>query len=151
MAGLAGRRSRENHPDRLGSVAFFERTWTVGPIVKRIWTPSWAVFSAGWTLLMLAGFYWAIDMRGWRRWAFPLIVVGMNSIVMYCMAQLLKPWIRDTLKKHLDAPVRSLLNREPNFSIFDGTYGPIVESAAIVAVLWLVCLWLYRRRIFVRI
>jgi predicted acyltransferase len=135
----------------LGSAPFFERTWTLCPIVKRIWTPSWTVFSTGWTLLMLAAFYWLIDMRGWRRWTFPLIVVGMNSIAMYCMSQLLKPWIRATLKKHLDAPVRSLLNEDAKWGIFDGTYGPILESAAILLVLWLVCLWMYRRKIFIRI
>src|SRR5262249_32718686 len=58
---------------------------TVCPIVKRIWTPTWAIFSAGWTFYMLAGFYWLIDLAAFRRWAFPLVVVGMNSIAMYCM------------------------------------------------------------------
>src|SRR5262249_46330309 len=47
------------------------------PSVKRIWTPSWAVFSTGWTLWMLAAFYWLIDIRGCRAWAFPFVVVGM--------------------------------------------------------------------------
>ncbi|MFQ5732793.1 MAG: acyltransferase family protein, partial [Planctomycetaceae bacterium] len=54
--------------------------WSLCPIVKRIWTPSWAVFSAGWTFWMLAAFYWVIDVRGWKAWSFPLVVVGMNSI-----------------------------------------------------------------------
>jgi predicted acyltransferase len=112
---------------------------SVCPIVKRIWTPSWVLFSAGWTFLLLAGFYLVIDLRGYRRWALPLVVVGMNSIAMYCMAQLMKPWVRTSLKVHLG----------PQW--FAGTYGPIVESAAVLLVLWLICLWLYRRGIFLRI
>src|SRR5262249_53344071 len=50
---------------------------TVCPVVKRIWTPSWAVYSAGWACWILAAFYGLIDVAGWRRWAFPLVVVGV--------------------------------------------------------------------------
>ncbi len=52
----------------------------VCPLVKRIWTPSWTFFSTGWTLLLLAGFYGVVDLLGFRRWTFPLVVVGMNSL-----------------------------------------------------------------------
>jgi heparan-alpha-glucosaminide N-acetyltransferase len=112
---------------------------TVCPIVKRIWTPSWAIFSTGWTCLLLGVFVWAIDLRGHRRWAFALVVVGMNSIAMYVMAQLLKPWVSNTLKIHLGR------------TIFSGPWGPVVESASVLMVFWLVCLWLYRRKVFIRI
>jgi predicted acyltransferase len=112
---------------------------TLCPIVKRIWTPSWVLYSAGWTYLMLAAFYGAIDVRGWRGWEFPLTVVGMNSIAMYCMSQLLKPWTRQTL--------RTFLGQD----IFQGEFGPVVQAVAVLAVLWLFCWWMYRQKIFVRI
>jgi predicted acyltransferase len=112
---------------------------TVCPIVKRIWTPSWVIFSAGWTFAMLAGFYGIIDVLGIKRWSFPLVVVGMNSIAMYCMSQQLKPWVRRNLNIHLGR------------SWFIGDYAPVVESVAVLLVLWLICLWLYRQRIFLRI
>jgi predicted acyltransferase len=70
-------------------------------MVKRIWTPSFAVFSAGWAFLLLALFYGIIELLGYRRWAFPFIVAGMNSIALYCMSMLMKPWIRERLKLHL--------------------------------------------------
>jgi predicted acyltransferase len=113
----------------------------VCPIVKRIWTPSWALYSAGWTFWMLAGFYAVMDLAGWRRWAFPLAVVGMNSIAMYLMAQrvLLKGWVESRMRIHLG----------PQW--FEGTYGPILLSASSVFLLWLICLWMYRRGIFLRI
>ncbi len=119
---------------------FVESTaWTLCPIVKRIWTPSWALYSGGWAFWMLAAFYWIIDVRGYRRWAVPLVVVGMKSIAIYCMVSLCKGWIRKTLVIHLGPKV------------FAGTYGPILESLAILLVLWLACLWMYRRRVFLRI
>ena len=66
---------------------------TVCPIVKRIWTPSWVIASTAWTCWMLAAFYCVIDVAGFRRWSFPLVVVGMNSIAIYLMAQLMKPFV----------------------------------------------------------
>ncbi|HWG46134.1 MAG TPA: DUF5009 domain-containing protein [Gemmataceae bacterium] len=140
--------------------------WLAGefvcPIVKRIWTPSWALYSAGWTFWMLAGFFWIIDIQGWKRWAFPLIVVGMNSIAMYCMAQLLKGWIRSSLQIHLGSlalpsltyigkPLMGMFNIAIDPVWVNNTFGPITQSVAVLLVLWLICLWMYRRGIFVRI
>jgi predicted acyltransferase len=113
--------------------------WCWAPVVKRIWTPSWAVYSTGWTLVTLSAFVLVIDLWGWRGWSYPLYVVGMNSIAMYVMSWLTKPWIRETFRTHLgNAP-------------FEGTYGPLVESSMVVAALWLICWWMHRRRIYLRI
>ncbi len=62
----------------------------VCPVVKRIWTPTWVLFSGGWCFLFLAGFYAVLDLVGFRFWAFPLQVIGMNSIAAYCMAELVR-------------------------------------------------------------
>jgi predicted acyltransferase len=111
----------------------------VVPSVKRIWTPSWAVYSTGWTLLILAAFYLVIDMAGWKAWAFPFVVVGMNSIAMYCMSQLLRGWVGQSMKIHLPT------------AWFEGPYGLIFHTTMILVVLWLICLWMYRRKIFLKI
>ena len=74
-------------------------------IVKRIWTPSWALFSTGWCCLCLALLYGAIDGLRLRILALPVIVVGMNSIAMYCMGQLLKPWTSESLQRHLGSEI----------------------------------------------
>lgn len=115
------------------------------PSVKRIWTPSWALFSTGWTLWMLAGFYLVVDMAGFRRAAWPLVVVGMNSIAVYCMSQLLGGWTGDTLKRHLGAGVFNL------YGLVDPVYAPIVRMALVLLTFWLICVWLWRQRIFIRI
>jgi predicted acyltransferase len=129
------------------------------PIVKRIWTPSWALFSSAWTFWMLASFFFVIDVVGYRAWAFPFIVVGMNSIAMYCMAQLMKGWVRDSIQTNLGGPHNSWWPWWDNFlppvskegALVYGVYDPIVMSAAVLLVLWLICLWMYRKGIFLKI
>src|SRR5207248_1217152 len=49
------------------------------PIVKRIWTPAWALFAGGWSCWALAALYAIVDVARLRRWTFPFVVVGMNS------------------------------------------------------------------------
>ena len=132
--------------------------WSLCPAVKRIWTPTWAVFSAGWCFWILGMFYWVIDIKGFQRWAFFLKIVGMNSIAFYCMSQLIKGWGGRMLKIWLttfEETVAALTQFEFSISyfIYDEyyAYAGIFESVARVFVLWLIALWLYRRKIFVRI
>jgi heparan-alpha-glucosaminide N-acetyltransferase len=120
---------------------------TIIPIVKRIWTPSWVLFSGAWTLWILAAFYGLVDVRGYKRWTFPLVVVGMNSIVMYLMSQLLPGWVSHTLKVHFGPKAFEHVKWGDQVLL----YGPIIERGAIMLVLWLFCWWLYRQKIFVRI
>src|SRR5260370_25423719 len=63
------------------------------PIVKKICTTSFTLYSTGWVLLMLLAFYWAIEVKGYRKWAFPLLVVGANSIFIYSLEMVLYGWL----------------------------------------------------------
>ena len=112
------------------------------PNVKRIWTPSWVLFSGGWCFLIMAGFFSLLDAPGWDKWAFPLRVIGANSIVAYCMADLWGPFIAKALRTHLG---------ETLFKTWGDAYVPLTMGAAVLLTYWLILLWMYRRRIFVRI
>jgi heparan-alpha-glucosaminide N-acetyltransferase len=115
----------------------------VCPVVKRIWTPSWVLFSGGWCLLLLAGFYAVIDLGGLRRWAFPLAVVGMNSIAAYCIAvSFVKPELHKMVKRHLGAGT---------FEVLGPQYTPLLHGAVTLLVMWLILYWMYRRKVFVRV
>jgi heparan-alpha-glucosaminide N-acetyltransferase len=111
------------------------------PVIKRIWTPAWALYSGGWVALLLAGFVAILDWGGWKRWAFPLIVAGLNPIALYCMWQLMVSFMRDTLKTHLGQHL---------FESF-GMWTPMAERVAVLLMFWLILLWMYRRKIFLRI
>ena len=58
------------------------------PVVKRIWTPAWTLYSGGVCFFFLAAFSWVIEVKGYKKWAFPLVVVGINSIAAYLIAHL---------------------------------------------------------------
>ena len=66
-------------------------------MVKRLWTASFTFFSAGWVILMLMGLYWIVDVEQLRKWTFPMIVLGMNSIFIYSFAQVLRGWLNHGL------------------------------------------------------
>lgn len=125
----------------LGLGWFWQFTGTC-PLVKRIWTPSWTLFSTGWALLMLATFFGVIDGLGWRAWSFPLIVAGMNSMVLYLCGQMLRGWTADLLKRHVN---------ENLFQTFGSAYAPIVEANLVLLCFWLFVYWLYRQKLFVRL
>jgi heparan-alpha-glucosaminide N-acetyltransferase len=112
------------------------------PVVKRIWTPSWTLFSGGWCFLLLAAFFAVIDIRGNKAWAFPLAVIGMNSIAAYCIAHLFDSFIFKSLKTHLG---------QDAFKIFGAAYEPFLHGAAGLFVFWLLLYWMYRRKLFLRI
>jgi predicted acyltransferase len=112
------------------------------PIVKRIWTPTWAIFSGGLVTVLLAAFVAVMDLGGRQRWAFPLVVAGLNPITLYCLWQLAPGFIRETLQTHLGQQV---------FASLGPTSVPMLERISVLVVLWLILLWMYRKRLFLRI
>jgi heparan-alpha-glucosaminide N-acetyltransferase len=121
--------------------------WLLGalgicPVVKRIWTPSWVLFSGGWCFLFLAAFYLVMDVWGFRKWAFVLVVVGMNSIAAYLIAHLFVGFINKALPRHLGASV---------FQAAGPAYEPFLLGLGVLIVEWLILYWMYRRKIFLRI
>ena len=114
----------------------------VCPRVFRIWTPSLVLFSGGWCFLFLAGFYLLIDVWQMRRWALPLVVFGMNAITMYCLEHLIADFIRGSFQTHFGESV---------FKLFGTAYEPILSGGAVMLVLWLIGLSMYRKKIFLRI
>ncbi len=114
----------------------------VCPIVKRIWTPSWTLFSGGLCFLFLAGFSWVIDAKGYRRWAFPLVVIGMNSIAAYLIAHLWDGFLVDSFRIHLGADF---------FNFAGAGMAPFWRGLAVLAVFYWTLLWMYRRKLFLKV
>ncbi|HWR54412.1 MAG TPA: hypothetical protein VN428_25110 [Bryobacteraceae bacterium] len=114
--------------------------WTgVCPIVKRIWTPAFTLYSGGCVLLILAAFYAVMEWKGRQRWAFSLMVVGMNSIAIYVMSWTMERFFVDAVKRHLGT------------FAWAGPFAAVIIGAIVMLIFWYILLWMYRKKIFVRI
>jgi len=120
---------------------------------KPYWTASFILFSAGWGSLVLGALFLIIDVKGWRAWAFPLVVAGMNAIFIYVVPILvkihvLKEWVWPpaghsvTVEHALQNSLFAHLGRVP---------GGFVYTFGYIFFWWLVVLWLYRKGIFYRV
>jgi predicted acyltransferase len=114
----------------------------INPIVKRIWTPAWTLFSGGLCFYLLAAFSWLIDVRGHRRFAFPLVVIGMNSIAAYLIAHLWEDFVESSLHTHLGDRVLYMLG---------AGLEPLLSGGLTLLIYWYALYWMYRRKIFLRI
>jgi predicted acyltransferase len=140
-------RSNRSHRERMrilaiSAIVCLALGWLIhpwNPIIKRICTTSFTLYSAGWVLLMLLGFYWLVEVKGYRKWTFPLVVIGANSIFIYSIHQVLQRW--------LDRAVGVFTLR----FAFLGDFAPVAQSCAVLLVMWCLCYWLYQRRIFFKL
>ena len=137
------------------------------PIVKRIWTPSWTLYSAGWASLALGICYFLFDVANLQPIAVPLIALGRNSILLYVAYSLLPSWLLQSVRTHLNRPlfawlaahevlplqVREEWKTSPPADIFAlfGNYQPVAEHAFIAILFSILALWLHRRRFFLKI
>jgi len=112
------------------------------PVVKRIWTPSWTLFSGGVCFLFLAAFSWIIDVKQHARLAFPLVVVGMNSIAAYLIAHLFEDFIQSSFRINLGTAT---------LNVFGPALEPFILGALTLVTYWLILLWMFRNKIFIRI
>jgi predicted acyltransferase len=114
----------------------------VCPLVKRIWTPTWTIFSGGACFLLLAGFYYVIDVRVWRKWSFPLVVIGMNSIAIYCLVHLIDNFVIESFRVHLGRDI---------FKMFGDANETLLSGGAALLIFWIILHWMYRKKLFLRI
>lgn len=107
----------------------------VVPIIMKLWTTSYGLASAGLACLMFLGFYFICDVCQWRRWAFPLIVIGSNALAIY-MGQGLFPFGK--IVTIYTAGIVGAI----------GSGGPLFRAVAVLAFEWLILYWMYRKKIF---
>jgi len=110
------------------------------PIVKERWTSTFALFAGGWSYLLLALFYLLVDVWGWRKWAFPFVVIGTNAIAAYMACNLFNSAFRQMAEVFL----RGL---KPYLG---AGYEPLAVAGTFT-VLWLILFWMYRKKTFIRI
>ncbi len=96
------------------------------------------LFAGGLSLLLLAFFYWLIDVRGYKKWAFGFVVIGMNAIAVFTTSRV--------FAAHQIGRIFV-----GGLSKWCGQWNGLIDAAAGVVVIWLVLWWMYRRKLFIRI
>lgn len=137
-------------------VAGYGLDWLgVCPVVKRIWTSSWVLWSGGLCFVWLAVLSSVSDVWGFTTWGGFFRVVGANSIVAYVMSWALEGPVIEAVKRHFGAVFSYAADRFAAVVSEEKAGLAQIESlfygVSVLVVFWLVLLWLYRQRIFVRI
>ena len=109
------------------------------PMIKKLCTASFTLFSTRLVLLGLLFFYWIIEIKGFAQWTLPFRILGMNSIFIYCIHILLQGWISQALAVFTG-----------RFE-FMGLLAPVAHTSLVILALWYLCYWLYLRSIFIKV
>ena len=118
-------------------VGYAMNPWT--PIIKRICTSSFVIVSGGWCLLALVLSYWLIDVKGIKKWTLFFNIVGMNSLFIYMFTNTGgAEWFYKIAKPFS----MGLLAWAGNLN------ARIFTSIVVWAMLWYLCYWLYKRKLF---
>ena len=105
------------------------------PLVMKMWTVSYGLISAGWASSMLLLFYWLIDVLGYKKWAFPFVVIGMNALAVYLSSTVMR---LSTIADVFTGGIAEAL----------GKAGPFFAALAFLALEWAILYWMYKRKIF---
>jgi predicted acyltransferase len=134
--------------------------WSIWfPLNKKMWTSSYVLVAAGWSLLLFALVYWAMEQRGWgksgwgKRLLWPWLVFGSNAIVAYMISELLAPatnLISITSGGRRIAAL-SVVYSQVFAPISDPGWRAFAYAVSYTAVCFLPVWLLYRKKIFVKV
>ena len=109
------------------------------PINKHLWTSSFILLTAGMAFIFLAGFYWAIEVKGWTRWAFFFKVIGMNSLLIYLGY------------RFIDFNHTSELLFSGFYAIADEKWHSVFRAIGALVLVWSGLYIMYRNKIFLKV
>ena len=109
------------------------------PVNKKIWTATFVLASASYAFILLAVFSWIIDVKGFRRWTFFFRVIGLNSITIYVAMRFVG----------FSQMSRFFFGGIAGFG--DKDWSAFVFAMGTVAIEWLVLLFLYRKKTFLKV
>ena len=114
------------------------------PVVKKLWTSSFVLVAGGWSALLLALFYYLIDVVKWRAWSIPFVWIGMNSITLYLLANLMRP--RAVSQRFVGGSVKGWLDAHVGAGV-----GNLVIALVAALLVFAIARFLHRRQIFLRL
>ena len=150
----AGRKVTALAAGGLAGIVLGELWNLVFPINKNLWTSSYSVFMAGAAAWFLALCYWAIDVKGWRGWTKPFVILGTNAITLFVASGLL---VKTLALIRIAGPEGTpiTVSRYAYLHYFVPLASPknasLLYAVANLAVLFGLLAWMYRRRLFLKV
>lgn len=123
------------------------------PMNKLVWTPPYMLWAAGLGSLLLAVFYFLMDIKGWKAWAFPCMVYGMNAIAAYFISIIVRLNTVQAWYTTYEGEQITLWRRMLIFwsDLAGETLGSWLFTTAYVTFWFFVMWWMYRKKIFWRV
>jgi predicted acyltransferase len=124
------------------------------PINKNIWTSSYVLFTAGAAALLLAICYWTIDVKGWRGWTKPFVILGVNAITLFVGSALLvktMSLIRVTGPDGVPVALSHWIYVSWFVPLASPKNASLLYAIANLIVMFAILAWMYRRRLFLRV
>lgn len=126
----------------------------VFPLNKSLWTSSYVVYTSGLALLTLGFCYFLIDIKGYKRWAKPFVIFGVNALALFVFSGIMAR-ILGIIRVAGPEGKEITLQQWIYQNVFLSWLEPINASLAYAVVFilfWLFLMWLlYRRRIFIKL
>jgi predicted acyltransferase len=120
------------------------------PINKKLWTSSYVLYAAGWSLLILALCVWLVEIRQWKKGLSFWLAFGTNAISAYVFAELLQSTLSVIfVRGHVTvqkAVYLAILHTVPS-----APFASLLYSLGFVAVCWIPIFLLYRKHIWIKI
>ncbi len=110
---------------------------TFYPIVKKCWTSTFNLLAGGISFLLMAAFYWIIDVKGWRKWSFFFRIIGMNSIFIYLF--------------HGIANTGAIASRFFGWTVLMSDFGPVVSVLGEIMLVWALLYYMFKKEIFLKV
>lgn len=124
----------------ISAIILMAAGWLLGfyiPIIKRILSASFALYSTGWAILLLLAFYWVVEVLNIRKWTYVFVVVGANSIAAYIIFQLFRGWIDGSILVFTKPAIEAM-----------GAYGNVVQALLVLGAQWYILYFFYKHKIF---
>ncbi len=124
------------------------------PINKNLWTSSYTIFMAGWANVCLAMFYWLIDVKGYKKWATPFVIYGMNAITVFVLSGLVARTMSLIQWTAADGKITNLKS-----AIYDNVFAPLASpmnasllfAIAFITMMYLVVWFMYKKKWFLKV
>ncbi|HSQ75550.1 MAG TPA: DUF5009 domain-containing protein [Bacteroidota bacterium] len=124
------------------------------PINKNLWTSTYTIFMAGWANVCLAMFYWLIDVKGYKKWATPFVIYGMNAITVFVLSGLVARTMSLIQWTAADGKITNLKS-----AIYDNVFAPLASpmnasllfAIAFITMMYLVVWFMYKKKWFLKV